>query len=126
MHCFYIYIFFFVRQPDSVSIGNANLGICLPFFTRSNNPAIPAKTGIRKSSLPKHLPRFIEKIRIKDITFYATWTFIQVDTTVRHIAKIKSKESWPRGPGFPIQNEPHKGLYIIGVESRGIIESSLI
>ncbi|MBW1870151.1 MAG: hypothetical protein JRI73_12980 [Deltaproteobacteria bacterium] len=49
--------------------------------------------------------------RIKDITFYATWTFIQVDTTVRHITKIK--------------NEPHKGLYIIGVESGEIIESSL-
>jgi hypothetical protein len=45
---------------------------------------------------------------IKDITFYATWTLIKVDATVRHISKIE------------------EGRYIIGVDSSEIIESSEI
>ncbi len=44
--------------------------------------------------------------KIKDITFYATWTLIKVGATVRHITKIE------------------EGQYIMGVESNEIIESS--
>ncbi|MDY6971048.1 MAG: hypothetical protein SV775_01835 [Thermodesulfobacteriota bacterium] len=49
---------------------------------------------------------------INDITFYATWTLIQVDAVVRHITKIKSG--------------PHKGQHLVGVESTEMIESSII
>jgi len=48
---------------------------------------------------------------IKDITFYAEWTLIRVDATVKHITKIV------RGP--------HKGQYVIGLESSEVITSCL-
>jgi hypothetical protein len=47
--------------------------------------------------------------KIKDITFYATWTMIQVDAVVKHRSKIESGK--------------HKGQYVIGVESSDIIEN---
>jgi len=46
---------------------------------------------------------------IKNMTFYAEWAMIKVDVTVRHKTRI--------GKG------KHKGRYIIGVESREIIDS---
>lgn len=48
--------------------------------------------------------------KIRDITFYARWAVIRVDALVRHITELDSG--------------PHKGQYIIGVESDEIIESS--
>lgn len=47
---------------------------------------------------------------IQDITLYATWAFIKVAATVRH--KTKMEEGL------------HKGQYVIGLESREIVESS--
>jgi hypothetical protein len=47
--------------------------------------------------------------KIKDITFFATWTMIQVDAVVKHRSKIESGE--------------HKGQYVIGIESSEIIEN---
>lgn len=47
--------------------------------------------------------------KIKDITFYASWTMIQVDAVVKHRSKIKSGK--------------HKGQYVIGIESSEIIEN---
>jgi hypothetical protein len=47
--------------------------------------------------------------KIRDITFFATWTMIQVDAVVKHRSKIESGK--------------HKGQYVIGVESSQIIEN---
>lgn len=47
---------------------------------------------------------------IQDMTFFAKWTMIKAKVTVRHITKI--------------DEGPHQGLYMIGVESKEIIESS--
>ncbi len=47
--------------------------------------------------------------KIKDVTFYATWTMIQVDAVVIHRSRIESGE--------------HKGQYVIGIESSEIIEN---
>ena len=47
--------------------------------------------------------------RINDVTFFASWTMIKVDATVKHKSKIETGE--------------HKGLYILGIESGDIIEN---
>jgi hypothetical protein len=47
--------------------------------------------------------------KIRNITFYATWTMIQVDAVVKHRSKIESGQ--------------HKGRYVIGIESSQIIEN---
>lgn len=47
--------------------------------------------------------------KIKDITFYASWTMIQVDAVVKHKSRIKSGK--------------HKGQYVIGIQSSEIIEN---
>lgn len=49
---------------------------------------------------------------IPDMTFYATWTLIRADATVRHIT--------------PITTGQHKGHYLLGVQSKEIIESSKV
>ena len=49
---------------------------------------------------------------IPDMTFYATWTLIRADAKVRHIT--------------PITKGRHKGHYLLGVESKEIIESSKV
>lgn len=49
---------------------------------------------------------------IPDMTFYATWTLIRADAKVRHIT--------------PITRGRHKGHYLLGVESKEIIESSKV
>jgi tetratricopeptide (TPR) repeat protein len=49
---------------------------------------------------------------IPNMTFYATWTLIQADATVRHLT--------------PITRGRHKGHYLLGVESKEIIESSKV
>ncbi len=48
--------------------------------------------------------------KLRDVTFFARWAVIRVDALVRHITQLDSG--------------PHKGKYIIGVESDEIIESS--
>jgi len=47
--------------------------------------------------------------KLEDITFYATWTMISVNGTVRHKTKINEGK--------------YKGSYILGIESPEIIES---
>ena len=47
--------------------------------------------------------------RLKDITFYATWTMIQVNGTVRHKTKIEKGK--------------YRDCYLLGIESPEIIES---
>ncbi len=46
---------------------------------------------------------------LQDMTFFATWTMIKVDGTVRHKSKIEEGE--------------HKGCYVMGIQSQDIIES---
>jgi hypothetical protein len=48
---------------------------------------------------------------IRDMTFFAKWTMIKVEVTVRHITKI--------------EEGTHSGLYMIGVASKEIIESCM-
>jgi hypothetical protein len=48
---------------------------------------------------------------IRDMTFFAKWTMIKVEGTIRHITKIEKGR--------------HQGLCTIGVESKEIIESSM-
>ncbi len=47
---------------------------------------------------------------IRDMVFYATWTLIRADARVRHVTRLT--------------NGPHKGHYLLGVESEEVIESS--
>jgi hypothetical protein len=47
--------------------------------------------------------------QIEDITFFASWTMIRVNGTVRHITRI--------------ENGKYKDCYILGIESPEIIES---
>ena len=59
----------------------------------------------------KHLIHMIKPgDKLKDVTFFARWAIIRVDAFVRHVTELDSG--------------PHKGQYIIGVESDEIIESS--
>jgi len=64
--------------------------------------------------VPENQKKLLEIVRpgdkIKDVTFFAKWAVIRVDVLVRHITKLDSG--------------PHKGQYVIGVESEEIIESS--
>jgi len=46
---------------------------------------------------------------LEDMTFFATWTMITVDGTVRHKTRIEEGK--------------HKGCYIMGIKSKDIIES---
>ena len=46
---------------------------------------------------------------LRDMTFFATWTMITVDGTVRHKTKIEEGK--------------HKGCYVMGIQSQDIIES---
>lgn len=48
--------------------------------------------------------------RIKDITFYASWALIRVDTTVRHLTKV--------------EEGPYQDMYVIGVETSELITSA--
>lgn len=55
--------------------------------------------------------KFLKKgDRIKNITFYASWALITVDTTVRHLTKV--------------EEGPYGGMYVIGVETRELISSA--
>lgn len=66
--------------------------------------------GLLVSDKHKGLLRLLKPgDKIKDITFYATWTMIQVDAVVKHRSKIESGKN--------------RGQYIIGVESSEIIEN---
>ncbi len=47
---------------------------------------------------------------IPDMIFYAPWTLIRADAKVRHLTKLT--------------NGPHKGNYLLGVESEEVVESS--
>jgi tetratricopeptide (TPR) repeat protein len=47
---------------------------------------------------------------IKQITFYASWALITVNTTVRHFTKV--------------EEGPYGGMYVIGVEARELIMSA--
>jgi len=60
----------------------------------------------------KHLIHMIKPgDKLRDVTFFARWAVIRVDAFVRHVTELDSG--------------PHKGQYIIGVESDEIIESSV-
>lgn len=47
---------------------------------------------------------------IPDMVFYAPWTLIRADAKVRHMTRLT--------------NGPHKGDYLLGVESEEVVESS--
>ncbi len=47
---------------------------------------------------------------IPDMVFYAPWTLIRADATVRHVTRIRAGR--------------HQGDYLLGVESRDIVENS--
>ncbi len=49
---------------------------------------------------------------LENAVFYATWTLIRAEATVRHLTRIKEGR--------------HKGCYVMGVESKEIIESSKV
>lgn len=46
---------------------------------------------------------------LKEISFFATWTVLTVDGTVRHITKIEEGK--------------YEGCYLIGIESQDLIEN---
>ncbi|RLB19616.1 MAG: hypothetical protein DRG82_00645 [Deltaproteobacteria bacterium] len=48
--------------------------------------------------------------KIENITFYASWAIITVDTVVRHVTKV--------------EEGPYGGMYVIGVEARELITSA--
>ena len=48
--------------------------------------------------------------KINNMTFYASWALITIDTSVRHITKV--------------EEGPHGGMYVIGVEARELITSA--
>ncbi|MBW2094256.1 MAG: hypothetical protein JRI80_05160 [Deltaproteobacteria bacterium] len=55
--------------------------------------------------------KFLKKgDKIKNITFYASWALITVDTTVRHLTKV--------------EEGPYGGMHVIGVEARELITSA--
>jgi len=47
--------------------------------------------------------------KLQDITFYASWSMIKVDGIVKHLTQIEDGK--------------HKGCYLLGIESKEIIES---
>lgn len=69
-----------------------------------------SKYGLGIIIPPKYF-ELLQKLNIgdelKNITFYATWTMIRVDGTVRHKTKIEEGE--------------YRGCYILGIESPEII-----
>jgi len=56
------------------------------------------------------LKRLSQGTVIPDMVFYAPWTLIRADATVRHVTRIRAGK--------------HQGDYLLGVESKDIVENS--
>jgi len=67
--------------------------------------------GLLVSEKDSGILKFLKKgDKIKNITFYASWALITVDTTVRHLTKV--------------EEGPYGGMHVIGVEARELITSA--